>query len=85
MDYIRRGQMMAEERKNNNSNKRLNSMPSAPDELLEKSEGTFAMEHRFQPLMFFGMNQNQMIVVERPLLKMLEGLPESFWRPKYGS
>ncbi|KAJ3295790.1 U3 small nucleolar RNA-associated protein 4 [Borealophlyctis nickersoniae] len=46
----------------------------------------FRMEHRYFPLMFADYaGPNELVVVERPILNVLEELPSGFYRHKYGT
>ena len=50
----------------------------------------FSMTHKYGPLMYFGFVKGESgtmeaVAVERPLLKVLEALPEGFFKKRYGS
>jgi hypothetical protein len=46
----------------------------------------FTKIDRFQPLMLLEFSSSsEMVVVERPLLKIMEALPEGFFRDRYGT
>lgn len=48
-------------------------------------KGNFVRIERFSPLMMLDfIGPDEMVVVERPLLKIMEALPEGFYRPRFG-
>ncbi len=51
-----------------------------------KEPGNLKMSHRFQSIMFMGVcNESELLIVERPVLEMLQNLPQSFYKKKYGT
>ena len=46
----------------------------------------FQILHKFQPMMFLDfLSADSMVVVERPMFSILEKLPPSFYKAKYGT
>lgn len=43
------------------------------------------VSHAFQDILYMGTLGGDLCVVERPLLKMLEGLPASFYKKTFGA
>jgi len=58
------------------------------DDFLEKREAdvNFQVLHKFQPLMFVDfLDDNSLVVVELPFVKILSTLPPSYYRASYGT
>ncbi|KAF9100320.1 U3 small nucleolar RNA-associated protein [Mortierella sp. GBA35] len=58
------------------------------EEFLEKREAdvNFQVLHKFQPLMFVDfVDDNSLVVVELPFIKILSSLPPSYYRHSYGT
>lgn len=59
---------------------------SDDDEENDSDLKNFIKIDRFQPLMLLEFaSPSEMVVVERPLLKIMEALPEGFFRDRYGT
>lgn len=58
------------------------------DDFMEKQEAevNFQVIHKFQPLMFVDfLDDNSLVVVELPFIKILSTLPPSYYRASYGT
>ncbi|OZJ06653.1 hypothetical protein BZG36_00273 [Bifiguratus adelaidae] len=59
-----------------------------PDESTDGSANSFNFQilHKFQPMMFLDfLSEDSMVVVERPMFSILEKLPPSYYKAKYGT
>ncbi|KAJ3375575.1 hypothetical protein HDU92_000708, partial [Lobulomyces angularis] len=55
-------------------------------EKVEVDDLNFKKIDRFQPLIHLDfLNEKELVVIERPFLKIMEKLPPGFYRHKYGS
>ncbi|KAF9943961.1 U3 small nucleolar RNA-associated protein, partial [Modicella reniformis] len=52
----------------------------------KEEEFNFQLLHKFQPLMFVDfVGDNSLVVIELPFIKILSGLPPSYYRASYGT
>ncbi|KAJ3038796.1 U3 small nucleolar RNA-associated protein 4 [Rhizophlyctis rosea] len=59
-------------------------IPDRPLGVPTVSSEAFTLESRYHPVMFCGfLGGNEMVVVERPTLKVYEELPEAFWKKEF--
>lgn len=63
-------------------------MPAKDTKLQKMNADSLAMNfdsHRFSSIMYFGGISNEVVVVERPVLQVLNELPPAFVKPRYGT
>ena len=50
-----------------------------------KFSQTFTMDHRYQPLLFLDYMGNELVVVERPAMSVVQALPPGYYKHYYGT
>ncbi|KZT74838.1 WD40 repeat-like protein [Daedalea quercina L-15889] len=61
------------------------SAPGVEDGEMEKRQRNFTLVTKYRPLLFADfVAPKELVVVERPLVDVLHGLPPAFFKPKYG-
>jgi U3 small nucleolar RNA-associated protein 4 len=69
------------------SKKRRRNGPKAsstPDPM--STEGNFKVVTHYRPILFADfIGPGELVIVERPPIDVLAGLPPAFWKPKYGA
>jgi hypothetical protein len=65
--------------------KRRESIAKEESRIDESLKHGFYIIDHFQPLLFAQcISKNQLLVIERPMIKFLEKLPKPYSKPKYG-
>jgi hypothetical protein len=54
------------------------------DQHVESMQSSFFMNFHYGPIMFLGFDRDEMVLVERPILSVLEKLPPGFFEKRYG-
>lgn len=66
--------------------KRKRIQPTPTEQQTTFADANFKLVERYQPIMFMDcLSGDEVVVIERPLLALLEGLGEGFYAPRYGS
>lgn len=66
--------------------RRTQGKPSAEGAGAEAQATNFKLINHYRPILFVDfVAPGELVVVERPLVDVLAGLPAAYWKPKYGA